>query len=389
MGLMGFFFFVRGAIHPPGNHQGASTPSQAAPPATGSRVSKPWGDLEYTPMVLERPEEMFATNNVAAPPLRWFFPGYTRQQVEDLLAACDLPALQKTALLDPARSEPANRGWVIRPAPEIVKELAPTARARIYAVLGESTENPGPAYPFVYRKDGFEEWFSGCSLPADKIALVRSLSYPKRDALCFADLQLFELLSSSNDTHCLVKTLCRVPTLMMKVKIKADTDLDALLDYWGACGRAKSVKPLLKSLARLPEGGEVNVSYFLPAVPRLRLYTYPDPARPAREDCFWSSFNFFNDEPEQRFLDPVYADKMLQSDFQEVRGEKRFGDIMLLLEAGDRAVHMCVYMADDIVYTKNGGHLYQPWVLMRIADMMVQYPSDKPQQWRVFRKRPS
>ena len=60
---------------------------------------------------------------------------------------------------------------------------------------------------------------------------------------------------------------------------------------------------------------------------------------------------------------------------------------MLLLQEGDRAVHMCVYIAADIVYTKNGGHPYQPWILMKLDDLMVQYASDKPQQWRVFRKK--
>jgi len=49
---------------------------------------------------------------------------------------------------------------------------------------------------------------------------------------------------------------------------------------------------------------------------------------------------------------------------------------------------MCVYIAADIVYTKNGGHHFQPWILMKLDDVMVQYASDKPQQLRVFRKKP-
>jgi hypothetical protein len=44
-------------------------------------------------------------------------------------------------------------------------------------------------------------------------------------------------------------------------------------------------------------------------------------------------------------------------------------------------------VAEDIVFTKNGDDPNQPWVLMRMADMMLLYTSDKPQQWRVFRKR--
>jgi hypothetical protein len=105
------------------------------------------------------------------------------------------------------------------------------------------------------------------------------------------------------------------------------------------------------------------------------------------QDCVSSSLNFFNDRPDNHFTDPQYANQVLQSEFDPVRGEKRFGDLMLLEDEG-RTVHMCVYIAADVVYTKNGGHVYQPWILMKLNDLMVQYSSDKPLQWRVFRKKP-
>jgi len=124
----------------------------------------------------------------------------------------------------------------------------------------------------------------------------------------------------------------------------------------------------------------------MPPVPRLNLYTYPSAANPVGQDCVSASFNFFRDQLDNRFTDPQYANTVLQSDFVPVRGEKQFGDL-LLLDDGDRTVHMCVYVAADIVYTKNGGHLNQPWILMKLTDLMVQYPSDKPLQWRVFRKK--
>jgi hypothetical protein len=50
------------------------------------------------------------------------------------------------------------------------------------------------------------------------------------------------------------------------------------------------------------------------------------------------------------------------------------------------AAHMCVYIAADVVYTKNGVDPKQPWVLMRMKDLLALYTSDQPQQWRVFRK---
>ncbi len=314
-------------------------------------------------------------------------PQALRQQVAQLIESCELTPSQKAALLDTNRNESAPNGWIIRPPPEIVRQLSPAARIRLYDVLAQSPENAGQAFPFFYRKDGFDEWFSGCELPPERVALVRKLAYPKGNLLLFADVQLFELLSSSNETRCLIKTLCRVPTLLMKLHVTPQTDIDALLNYWGGCCNGKAMKPFLKSIARVPGGAEMNISDFLPSVPRLRLYRYPDPGSSVREDCFWSSFNFFNDEPDNRFLDPAFADQKLQRDFDEVRGEKRFGDIMLLLGPRQEAIHMCVYVAEDIVFTKNGGHIYQPWVLMRTNEMMVQYGADQPRSWRVFRKK--
>jgi hypothetical protein len=122
-------------------------------------------------------------------------------------------------------------------------------------------------------------------------------------------------------------------------------------------------------------------------VPRLRLYTYPDVENNERADCFWTAFNFPNETPVPHLPDPNHYNQLLRSDYEIVRGEKLFGDILLLLEAGDTAAHMCVYIADDIVYTKNGLDPYQPWVLMRMKDLHTLYASDKPQEWRIFRKR--
>ena len=51
------------------------------------------------------------------------------------------------------------------------------------------------------------------------------------------------------------------------------------------------------------------------------------------------------------------------------------------------AMHACVFIADDVYYTKNGTDPNQPWVLMRMKDMMTQYASGQPQEWRVYRRK--
>jgi hypothetical protein len=339
-------------------------------------------------MLLDRPDTLFETNIVPAPALRWSFQNYSAPQLVQFINSCDLTDREKATLLDTNRWRPTTNGWQILPEPDLVKNLSPGARQKIYSVLAQSRHN-SQAFPFVFEPDSFEEVLTSCELPAEKIALVRQLSYPRKGLHCFADTQLFELLSSSNETRCLTMALCRVPTLLMKLRVTPQSDLNALLSYWGGCGDAERIKPLLESVIRVPGGADLNISDFMPPVPRLNLYTYPNAAHPVPQDCFCSSFNFFGDHLDPRYLDPAYANTVLQSDFDPVRGEKKFGDLMLLLEDGDRAVHMCVYIAADVVYTKNGGHAYQPWILMKLDDLMLQYASDKPQQWRVFRKKPA
>ena len=163
-----------------------------------------------------------------------------------------------------------------------------------------------------------------------------------------------------------------------------DSDIHSLVQYWDSGGRAKDLGPLLQALARVPGGGSLNVSYFLPPVPSLHLYTYPHPINGLPLDCFWTSFNFFEERPGYRLGDKEYADWLLHSEYVRVDGEKRFGDVLLLTESG-LALHACVYIAGDVYYTKNGTDPYQPWVLMRMKDMQSQYVSGQPQDWRVYR----
>ena len=63
-----------------------------------------------------------------------------------------------------------------------------------------------------------------------------------------------------------------------------------------------------------------------------------------------------------------------------------FGDVILFRDAKAESVHMCVYIADDIVFTKNGAHYFQPWVLMRFADVVARYPSANASRTSLFRK---
>jgi hypothetical protein len=142
-------------------------------------------------------------------------------------------------------------------------------------------------------------------------------------------------------------------------------------------------------MTRVPEGATINVSHLLPPFARLRLYTYPNPADPniLREDCFWSSMNFFNHSPDNGFFDPDYTRKVLASDYSRVRdGSRQLGDMLMLRSKEGMALHMCVYIADDAVFTKNGANIQQPWVLMKLSEMLSSYEKDKPYEIFTYRR---
>lgn len=357
-------------------------------PATAAAVAaapQPWGELQITSLILDRPDDMFEDTAPAAPEIRWAFPNTSTEQLTALFQSCELSEAQRASLLNTNGWRPTPGGWHIFPPLDLVRDLSAVAREKIYSVLQQSSDNP-QRYPFTFREERFDELFHGCDLPPEKVSLVRSLCYHKNGQLWFADGQYFELVSTSNQTRCLFKTVLRVPTMLVKLRVDEQSDISALVRYWDTGGRARELKPLLQSLSRVPGGGALNISYFLPTLPRIHLYTYPRPTPGPREDCFWTSFSFFGERPGYRLGDVQYADQLLRSDYTRWRGEKAFGDLLLLIDS-EIAVHACIYIADDIYYTKNGTDPNQPWVFMRMNDMMSQYATGKPQQWQVYRRK--
>jgi hypothetical protein len=94
-------------------------------------------------------------------------------------------------------------------------------------------------------------------------------------------------------------------------------------------------------------------------------------------DCHWSSLNFFNYDVKPYLLDSRLATTVVLEQFLPVDPPYKFGDIMFLLDVkqGD-AFHSCVYIADDIVYTKNGRNVVSPWLLMKLEDVQKIYLHD-------------
>jgi hypothetical protein len=349
----------------------------------------PWGRLEYVPIALDRPEEYFTNDYARSPKPIWVFRNHSEQQLLALFGTLDLTKSARAWLTDRAHWETIPTGIRIAPSPEVVLSLSATTRGQLYPLLGRSPDNYPQFTPFRFRADGFDDWFADCGLAKEKLSTVRQLAYSHDGTLCFADAATFAQVSTPEETKCLIKSLWRVSTFVLKLRVNPQTDVDSLMKYWGTLSAARNYRPLVESMTRVPEGATINVSYLLPPFARLRLYTYPNPADTniLREDCFWSSMNFFNHSPDNGFFDPDYTRKVLASDYSRVRdGSRQPGDMLMLRSKEGMALHMCVYIVDDVVFTKNGANIQQPWVLMKLSEMLSSYEKDKPYEIFTYRR---
>jgi hypothetical protein len=50
----------------------------------------------------------------------------------------------------------------------------------------------------------------------------------------------------------------------------------------------------------------------------------------------------------------------------------------MLAKPDGTIIHSCTFIADDVVYTKNGASATVPWALMTIPDVLEAYGSELP-----------
>lgn len=355
----------------------------------------PWGRLLYANLMLDLPDE-FVLLPSSDQPVRWFFKGYSRDGVIDLLKSADLTDSQVESFAqDAVWSEKADGTWV-EPRDEQVLELTPGARSRIYSVLIEIPENSVDLDPVAFRPETIDAQLSDSGLQPASVHLLKSLLYQNGDSpwLIFIDRDVaLRQLPDDRERRLFVKALSRRATVMARLVVDANTDVEALGGYWGVGGRKKDIVPLLKSLGRVEGGWNVGLVYLLPSFIRERLCTYPFPSSGTtvvKEDCFWSAFNAFNQTPDDRFCDMKHVREVLDREYYTIFEPTQLGDLVLLATPGNEVVHAAVYIADDLVFTKNGFHYTQPWILMHMNDMIETYAARHPGsgelKTRFFRK---
>jgi len=337
----------------------------------------PWGVLESTRIAIEPPEEFTYIEPVYQSKPRWVFHGYNKAQLVSFLATTGLSRDQVATLAERTTYDPATNTSVTAPTEEFILEMPAAVRARIYGVLTASPDNELQRFPFTLWPEYVDERFEASGLPSEIIADIKRMLYPYEKILLFADINVLMNRPLPADVKTrIVKSLARKNTLLVELVVNEDSDTEKLADYWGEGLRNKDIQPLLESLRRAPGGAQIDIAHLLPPFARQRIYTYPwtsTVAGDARKDCHWTTLNFFNSEPDDRFTDPEVAKREVMAKYYQIVRPTKLGDLVLLMTARAEVLHSSVYIADDIVFTKNGAIPTEPWRLMKIDDMKSYY----------------
>jgi len=359
-------------------HSGIAFGQPSPLSATKPDTSPPWGELIKKDLEVEQPDEYVAFEPVSNRVTQWFFPGQTPVQVRERLQTAGLNAKQIDSALAPTAVTLAANETILTPGNELIHSLTAEVRKNLYTELAQSDRNRYMRFPYCFMTNRAEEFFAKSGIAPEIISQVAKLTYERKGNFYFSDVEtvMNQIPTSEARLH-FFKTLSRSSVVMARLRIRPDTDIEKLLGYWSGNKfvRQKDLKPLLESMKRCDEGGTVSLMYLLPPFARERLYTSPLPSSPGdpNMDCHWSAMNFFNSEPDFRFSDLTYTAAYIKTNYYPVAQPTSYGDIVFLLDPSGNAIHSAVYIADDIVFTKNGNNYAQPWVLMRLPNLLGLY----------------
>lgn len=358
-------------------HQSASFGQTPASPDEFGKVYQcnpgPWGDLEYFYIYLEAPDRLVEHFAMPHSLPKWVFPDGTEDKLRKLFQTAGLPGALQEYLLDPKHMvSEGNLLSVFPPLPDLIA-MTPEQRAVVYRELSKSELNEFHASPVFITSGDAEQWLSQSRLRRALREVIKKMTYMRGEVLCFSDVSaVLGMVQSDAEAHDLFKTMTRTRSLVLRLGVTPGMDYKGVVRYWSGFSLNKDIEPIIVSAVETKGIDRLDCSHLLPSLARRCLYSYP-PAELAvvgrMPDCHWTSLNFFNYTPHDYFLDTRLASLHVLEGYVKVAAPYAFGDVLMFMTPEGNALHSCVYIADEIVYTKNGENMATPWLLMKINDV--------------------
>jgi hypothetical protein len=343
----------------------------------------PWGVLRTAALELEPPERWLDLANIFQPQ-PWEFTGEW-SRVEALLRRSELTPAQLDALLNPAIRSTRPGGRIALTVPARLRlELSATSRTLLYDELGSRGNNPSHYIPLVLPAD--ESALDRAGLNPTLREVMRRISYLRHGRHCLSDTDLLEpYITDQREARRLKGLLLGAPALQAELSRESLAYRREVIAYWKKTD-GRTTDALLGWFKHSPDLAAIDLINFLPDLPQQALNTYPETVVRERTNCYWTSFNFFARQPDNRFLSnalagpngqPIILEELRRS-YHPVDPPYQFGDVLCYMDTrpdGYGIIHMMNYIADDVVLTKNGLSALAPTVFMRLSDVAWRYPT--------------
>ena len=351
--------------------------------------SGPWGQLEVRSVYLEPPEALLAVVSKPSTVTRWTFEQTTISGVRAILVKSGVPDSVVARLMNPVRLVESGNSIILLPAREDLVALPQEARSALYLELAKSPANEYQCDPVFVLGGNVDDWLEGVPLTSEQRALFRQLLWRRGSAVVFSDLQaLLALAKNPEEVNAVFRTLTRVRSLVIGLRLPLTVNRAAFVEYWTADQVGTPRLAFIRAVTQRRAQQTIDITHFLPSAFRLRVYSFPElelGLKGRLPDCHWTSLNFFNAEPKDMYLDTRQAAEHLLKDYVAVDAPYRYGDVLCFLDGGE-GLHTCVHIVDDIVLTKNGDSILAPWTLMQLKDVDEVYrrsPSTRIQAYRL------
>jgi hypothetical protein len=354
----------------------ASAPSVAPleDPSDAFHASGPWGMLMVDTIYTEKPAHFIDVAPLLKSEEKWLFPG---MDLGDVCQWMTTNGFDEKAIEELVTAEPEEnpQGLYLHPTQKWIAALEPSQRKKMHTLLAKNSINHFSQNPYLFSPDVLQEIRSNPIMQGEIGELFDKLIYPRGTAMCLSDVGclLFHLKDPQQGPEWL-KLLTRNKTLLLKLEIDNSSDIPALVNYWSGPYNLKDFQPLLESFKRENRTTRLDVIHLLPPVARQIAYTYPlEDGVGERRDCHWTAINFFEESKNDKFLDLREIALELESHYVNVEKPEKFGDIIMFTPDGNDVLHSCVYIAADLVFTKNGMGVHQPWTISSLQEVATIY----------------
>lgn len=334
----------------------------------------PWGDIEYVWTHLDPPAFYFE-ELLQQLTTQWFFQEISRKEVIELLESCGLGGGKIPA----SWLYEAAGGILIEPPNDFLEITEIESIQEIQKFILRRSGNLSSLGEFVVENGDFRASTVGLDLPEELVRWTQERCFQLGGRTIFADTRF--ALSRITDAELRVRflrALARTRSMIARLNISTDSDLKEIANWWSSGPNFQRPLPLLEAALETRGVETIDLIHLLPPGAKRVLNTFAlrrDVFNGFAPDCYWAAMNFFEGSPSNRFLDVEIPRSYYFVDrFEKIPEATNFGDVISLsLKDGDQFIHACVYIAEEIVYTKNGGSMFFPYVLMNQNDMMTRY----------------